>query len=168
MKRGIVLIGLFLLVLFVAPVGFCAYHHEGETDAAKFLGVYPEKAGTKLDHCSLCHSGGSYVDNKGKTVTLGSCQWCHYSYGYDGSGDILTTINAYGHDYQVNGRSISAVQAVKNVDSDGDTFSNDIEIQADRFPGDAVELVCNLLGEPDGYCCIHLAPHKSLVLQSIQ
>ena len=139
MKRGIVLIGLFLLVLFVAPAGFCAYHHEGETDASKFLAVYPEKAGTKLDHCSLCHSGGSYKDNKGKTVTLGSCQWCHYRYGYNGSGDIATTINAYGHDYQVNGRSISAVQAIKNVDSDGDTFSNDLEIQADRFPGDSTD-----------------------------
>ena len=30
-------------------------------------------------------------------------------------------------------------QAIKNMDSDGDTFSNDAEIQADRFPGDATD-----------------------------
>jgi hypothetical protein len=139
MKKGIVLMGWLLPVLFVAPAGFCAYEHEGERDAANFLAVYPEKAGTKLDHCSLCHSGGSYKDNKGKTVTLGSCQWCHYSYGYDGSGDIATTINAYGHDYQTNGRSTSAIEAIKNLDSDGDTFSNEVEIEADRFPGNSTD-----------------------------
>lgn len=139
MKKGIVLMGLLLPVLFIAPAGFCAYEHAGERDAANFLAVYPEKAGTKLDHCSLCHSGGSYVDNKGKTVTLGSCQWCHYSYGYDGSGDLTTTINAYGHDYQFNGRSTSAILAIKNLDSDGDTFANEVEIQADRYPGDSTD-----------------------------
>ncbi len=35
------------------PAGWCAYHHEGEKDAEKFLTVYPNKAGTKLDHCAL-------------------------------------------------------------------------------------------------------------------
>ena len=37
-----------------------AYHHAGEADAPIFLLAYPNKAGTKLDSCSLCHSGGSY------------------------------------------------------------------------------------------------------------
>ena len=135
MKRGIVLV-VSILGLLIAPAGFCAYHHEGETDAAKFLAVYPEKAGTKLDHCSLCHSGGTTKGSK--PATLGSCQWCHYSYGYDGlgPGGIASTMNAYGLAYQSNGRNASAVQAIKDLDSDGDTFSNDVEIQADRFPGD--------------------------------
>lgn len=38
---------------------FAAYHHEGENDASRFLGAYPDKAGTKLDNCNLCHKGGS-------------------------------------------------------------------------------------------------------------
>jgi len=139
MKSRIVLIVSLLMVLGIAPAGFCAYHHQGETDSEKFLAVYPEKAGTKLDHCSLCHSGGSYEDSRGRIVTLGSCQWCHYSYGYDGSGDIGTTMNQYGLDYQSSGRSILAVQAIKDMDSDEDTFSNDAEIQADRFPGDPTD-----------------------------
>jgi hypothetical protein len=139
MKKTMLFAGLVIVLVLTSSVGFCAYHHEGETDARNFLAVYPEKAGTKLDHCSLCHGGGSYVDNKGKTVTLGSCQWCHYSYGYDGSGNIETTMNPYGHDYQSNGRNAAAVQAIKNMDSDGDTFSNDAEIQADRFPGDPTD-----------------------------
>ena len=83
-------------IFIVAMVCYAAYHHMGEIDSGIFLSVYPDKAGTKLDSCNLCHSGGSYVDGKGKTVTLGSCQWCHYSYGYDSSGDIDSTLNSYG------------------------------------------------------------------------
>ena len=140
MKRGIVLIVSILVGLMTATAGFCAYHHEGERDAAKFLEVYPEKAGTKLDHCSLCHSGGTTTGSK--PSTLGSCQWCHYSFGYDGSGGaagLARTMNAYGLAYQSNGRDALAIQAIKNLDSDGDTFANDVEIQADRFPGDAAD-----------------------------
>ena len=82
-----------------------AYHHMGEIDSGIFLTVYPEKAGTKLDNCNTCHSGGSYVNTTGKTVALGSCQWCHYKYGYDASGDINETLNAYGKAYKNAGRS---------------------------------------------------------------
>lgn len=82
-----------LMGLFLMPaVGFPAYHHEGEKDAEKFLSAYPDKRGTKLDHCATCHAGGSY-ESKGKVTSLGSCQWCHYKYGYDASGSILETMN---------------------------------------------------------------------------
>lgn len=74
--------------------------------------VYPEKAGTKLDNCNSCHSGGSYTQGT-KTVTLGSCQWCHYKYGYDASGNIDDTLNAYGLAYKQAGRSTAGVIAIE-------------------------------------------------------
>jgi len=136
MKMKMVITGIFIAMLIFASIGFSAYHHEGEMDAAKFLEVYPDKAGTKLDHCASCHSGGAY-DKKGKMVSLGSCQWCHYSYGYDGSGNIVDTLNQYGKDYYFNGRSADAVKAIETLDSDGDGFTNKAEIEANRFPGNA-------------------------------
>jgi len=123
--------------IFVAAlVCYAAYHHMGEIDSGYFLSVYPDKAGTKLDNCNLCHSGGSYVDSKGKTVTLGSCQWCHYSYGYDASGNIDDTLNPYGMAYKTNGRNADAVNIIATADSDGDGYTNAQEIAANRYPGD--------------------------------
>ena len=53
---------LIILTLGLIPTAsFAAYHHEGEQDAGVFLTVYPDKTGTKLDSCNLCHSGGQYV-----------------------------------------------------------------------------------------------------------
>jgi hypothetical protein len=131
-------LSILLALCLLTPMGtFAAYHHEGEQDAGVFLTVYPDKAGTKLDSCNLCHSGGHYVDQKGKTVNLGSCQWCHYTYGYDKSGDISKTLNAYGVDYLSHGRNAEALEAIKSLDSDNDTYANQVEIAAIRFPGDA-------------------------------
>ncbi|MGA1840708.1 MAG: hypothetical protein ACMUIU_08800 [bacterium] len=92
MRTRFMAICIVILLLLSASIAFSAYHHAGETDSGKFLVVYPEKAGTKLDHCALCHSGGTYKDSKNRDVTLGSCQWCHYTYGYDGSGNIVDTL----------------------------------------------------------------------------
>jgi hypothetical protein len=136
MKKLILYCGPILLSFLVVSAGWCAYHHEGEKDADKFLSVYPAKTGTKLDHCALCHSGGQY-ESKGKMVSLGSCQWCHYSYGYDGAGDIADTTNQYGKDYKAAGRNTDAITAIQDLDSDGDGFSNAVEISADRFPGNS-------------------------------
>ncbi len=125
--------------LLVAQAAWAAYHHEGEKDAGKFLSVYPGKTGTKLDHCALCHTGGSYVSG-GKTVQLGSCQWCHKTYGYDGSGgaDALTaTLNTYGKAYLDANRTSAAVTAINDLDSDGDGYANAVEINAGHFPGNA-------------------------------
>ncbi|MEW6077097.1 MAG: GEGP motif-containing diheme protein [Thermodesulfobacteriota bacterium] len=127
-----------LIALLAATNGMAAYHHEGENDSSNFLGAYPGKAGTKLDQCVLCHKGGSYEGSKG-TVTLGSCQWCHYSYGYDGSGNITDTLNAYGMAYFTGGRDAEAVTNIEGLDSDGDTFTNIAEINANRYPGDATD-----------------------------
>ncbi len=130
----------FLMALCLVLIGtaaFSAYHHEGEIDSGNFIAVYPDMAGTKLDHCALCHSGGEYEKKEGVFVELGCCQWCHYSYGYDGSGNIVDTLNTYGLDYYTNGRNASAITAIEGLDSDGDGFTNKTEITAEKFPGDS-------------------------------
>ncbi|MFH0824665.1 MAG: hypothetical protein V2B18_18070, partial [Pseudomonadota bacterium] len=66
MKKGTVLVFLLLLsVALMATVGMAAYHHGGEKDSIRFIAVYPGKAGTKLDRCALCHTGGSYEAKPG-------------------------------------------------------------------------------------------------------
>jgi hypothetical protein len=139
MKQGIVAIAVFIICAAWIPAGFAAYHHEGERDSGHFLEVYPEKLGSKLDHCALCHSGGQYVDSKGRDVSVGSCQWCHYSYGYDGAGDIATTVNPFGVAYKNAGRNAAAITAIANVDSDEDEYTNSAEIQANTFPGNPAD-----------------------------
>lgn len=124
-----------MLMVFTADAGFSAYHHMGEKDSDVFRLAYPDKVGTKLDSCTLCHSGGE-VEQKGKMVNLGSCQWCHLKYGYDASGDISQTLNPYGKAFLDAGRDTAALAAIANIDSDGDTYSNENEILATRFPGD--------------------------------
>ena len=136
--RYSVLLVVLPVTLMTAQMVRSAYHHEGEKDAAIFLTAYPDKAGTKLDSCNLCHSGGSYVQS-GKTVTMGSCQWCHYKYGYDASGDINETLNAYGKAYRGAGRSTAALITIEKDDSDGDGYTNKVEIAANRYPGDATD-----------------------------
>ncbi len=127
------------LMVVALPSAFAAYHHEGEKDAGKFLSAYPEKAGTKLDHCALCHTGGSYQSG-GKTVKVGSCQWCHRTYGYDGSAGataLAATLNSYGTAYLNANRTTAAVTSINSADSDGDSYSNEAEITAGHFPGNA-------------------------------
>ena len=142
MKRshwlGIVALSLTLALSVLAlgtPVAQGAYHHMGESDSPNFVAVHPDRAGTKLDSCNLCHSGGS-TQSGGKTASVGSCQWCHQSYGYDGKGDIKSTLNSYGTAYLAYGRSAEAIAAMAGLDSDGDGYTNGEEIAATRYPGD--------------------------------
>ena len=131
----ILLLAVFGLTFFSINIVYGAYHHMGEIDSGIFLSVYTDKVGTKLDSCTVCHSGGSYQSG-GKTVSLGSCQWCHYKYGYDAHGNIDDTLNSYGMAYKGAGRNSAAVQAIDNLDSDNDGYSNKVEITATRYPGD--------------------------------
>jgi hypothetical protein len=136
MRLGKMMIWSGLMLCLLATAAWGAYHHQGEQDAAQFLTAHPDKAGSKLDHCALCHSGGSYEKN-GKSVSLGSCQWCHYSYGYDQEGNIVDTLNPYGLAYFAAGRDADAITAIGDADSDGDGHTNAAEIAANRFPGNA-------------------------------
>jgi hypothetical protein len=137
MKRGILLVLSLLMGLVLTAPAFSAYNHPGEKDSPNFLAVYPDQGGTKLDRCALCHTGGESVNKQGQPVPIGSCQWCHSSYGYDGSGNIVDTLNAYGKDYLVAGRNQEAIQSIANLDSDGDGYANGVEIAATRYPGSA-------------------------------
>jgi hypothetical protein len=123
------------LSMCIALVCYAAYTHQGEIDSPNFRASHPQTAGTKLDSCTLCHRGGSYTSG-GKTTTLGSCQWCHYTYGYNKMGKIDDTLNSYGQDYLSHGRSAAAITAIQDLDSDGDGYSNKVEIAALRYPGD--------------------------------
>ena len=136
MKRGVIVVLCLLSVCWLTDA-FSAYHHEGEIDSPQLLAAYEALAGTKLDHCATCHTGGEYVNSKDRLVSLGSCQWCHYSYGYEGTGNIIDTLNDYGKDYLVNGRDVDAVSAIAATDSDGDGYSNQDEIAALTYPGNA-------------------------------
>lgn len=133
MPKGFKIVLIIGLVMGALSL-FAAYHHQGERDSANFLKSHPAKAGGKLDHCALCHGGGQ-LERSGTKVVLGSCQWCHFKYGYDKNGPLAATLNAYGRDYLAHGRDAAAITAIAALDSDGDGFSNEVEIGADRFPG---------------------------------
>lgn len=133
---------LTLALIFIMIVAWntnvlAAYHHQGELDSDNFTALYPDKAGTKLDACNLCHSGGSYLSANGSTVTLGSCQWCHYITDYKPNNNIDQTLNPYGLAYRTAGRTRNGLEAIGTDDSDGDGYTNEEEIDAIRFPGDA-------------------------------
>jgi hypothetical protein len=137
--RAAARIGALGIMAFALSTGaHAAYHHRGEIDSGHFLDVYPSAAGTKLDSCALCHSGGRYPSG-GQAVTVGSCQWCHYAYGYDAHGNIDETLNPYGLAYKSTGRSAPALKAIEGLDSDGDGYPNKFEISTLRFPGDGAD-----------------------------
>ncbi len=138
MKKKMLVVALVMLTGMVS-LAQAAYHHEGEADSPKFVSVYPAAEGTKLDSCALCHTGGEYEKNPGQWVTVGSCQWCHLTYGYDGSGEIKETMNPYGADYNAAGRSAGAFASIDGKDSDGDGYTNRQEINALSYPGDATD-----------------------------
>lgn len=130
----------FFILLFLPALSVqAAYHHGADTDSDIALQAHPEIAGTKLDSCALCHTGGEYEKKPGLFITMGSCQWCHYSYGYDGTGDIAETLNGYGEAYLLEGKNIDAFETISAHDSDGDGFSNQEEIAAGRYPGDVLD-----------------------------
>lgn len=140
-RRGLVgivaAVGLALALGWAAPA-MAAYSHMGEQDSNAFRFVHPEVGGSKLDSCTLCHTGGSTTSG-GKTTNYGSCQWCHVKYGYDASGDITATLNLYGTAYLGAGRNRAAVTAIDKLDSDGDGYTNAVEIAALRYPGDPTD-----------------------------
>lgn len=137
MRRNSIWTAVSLIILFVAmtSIATAAYHHAGESerDAAIFLKVYPDAAGTKLDNCALCHGGGVYDG-----TTMGSCQYCHAVSGYGAVTDKYgLTLNAYGTEYASQGRTEDSLRAIEALDSDKDGFLNLAEITALRYPGDA-------------------------------
>jgi len=59
MKKLLTITGSVFMVILMVSVVLSAYHHEGEVDSPNFLAQYPLIAGSKLDHCATCHTGGN-------------------------------------------------------------------------------------------------------------
>jgi hypothetical protein len=76
------------------------------TDFALALGKYPTISGSAIGSCSLCHTGS------------------------------VPALNPYGAAYKTAGRNVAAFAVIENLDSDGDGFTNIVEINAHTFPGD--------------------------------
>jgi hypothetical protein len=132
-----ILLGAVGFILFSVNKGYSAYNHTGDIDSVNFREVYPDAVGTKLDSCTTCHRGSSKPQDP---VTYGSCQWCHYvtNYGADLSEPtLLKTLNSYGLAYNSAGRTAAALGTISGFDSDGDGFTNQVEIVALTYPGDA-------------------------------
>jgi hypothetical protein len=102
--------------------------HVSDADANNFVNVYKDAVGTRLDDCVLCHGGGSIPGSKGMTP-VNACDYCHFIHSKDSS--MALTLNA-------SGAASDAVAAIKNADSDGDSYSNDTEIKQFYFPGDSL------------------------------
>jgi len=119
--------------------------HEGDIDMNNFAFAYPDIVGTRLDDCQTCHTGGEAIESDGggstELVYFNPCSWCHLI-PFDSDvieGTPLSyqdTLNPYGLAYKNAGRTVVALQGIEDDDSDSDTYSNIIEIDANRYPGD--------------------------------
>jgi hypothetical protein len=57
----------------------------------------------------------------------GNCTVCHTG---------IPALNSYGSDFKNHGKNQAALTAIESLDSDGDGFSNKVEIDAGTYPGD--------------------------------
>ncbi|UCD48019.1 MAG: Ig-like domain-containing protein, partial [Deltaproteobacteria bacterium] len=109
-KGRAVAISLSMTVCVVAvmlAVGGTAYSN---TDILGSFNTEYTTAGTALDDCTTCHTSGS---------------------SFNLYGSAIDTAGGRGTD-----AGLAAIQAVEGDDSDGDTFTNIVEINALTFPGD--------------------------------
>jgi hypothetical protein len=109
--------------------------HENDKDSNNICSAYPAIVGTRLDDCQTCHVGK--MDTVKNEQTTNACDYCHelMVYGTDKGRTFAETLNAYGTDYSKNGRTLEAIEKIKNLDSDGDGFANDKEIKELKYPG---------------------------------
>ena len=115
--------------------------HASDTDINNFVKAYPHTVGTRLDDCQTCHRGGEVTGDRG-VVTANPCDYCHFVIhppeGWTGlPASFSETLNPYGTAYDDAGRNGPALEAIAGLDSDGDDFDNDEEIDDLRYPGDA-------------------------------
>jgi hypothetical protein len=129
--------------------------HENDLDITNFIRRYPNAAGTRLDDCQTCHRAGvAGTDTEREFSPCGYCHLLQYpnpKYQTGVPADYTSTLNAFGIAYEKAGRTFEALAGIGKLDSDGDGFSNEAEIAASRYPGDAASRP----GQP-------LAPYVSL------
>lgn len=124
-------------LLLPAAVVFAAYSTHTEQDSGLFMKTFQNLRGTNLDGCDTCHVRitAPPPGEKGETAAvLSSCDSCHIitDYGHK-AGE---TLNAFGRDYMKAGRDAAAFEAIGELDSDGDKWSNSAELKALTNPGD--------------------------------
>jgi hypothetical protein len=120
--------------------------HENDLDMNYFVNAHRNTLGTRLDDCQTCHTGGTFTYDSGgqtRTVFKNACDYCHLIHHPDPDGfnepqptAYAQTLNPYGVDYKAAGRNQAAVRAIAAQDSDGDGFSNQVEIDDLKYPGD--------------------------------
>jgi hypothetical protein len=128
---SVLVLAVFYTVSASTPALAAYSSHQNDQDVNNFLGVYPFAKSTKLDDCSLCHPG---------SPTSGSCDYCHKTYKLQPPHGQVP-LNLFGQAYKnpggaIPGRTVDALRAIENADSDGDGKTNLEEIQALTFPGD--------------------------------
>ncbi|HLA40168.1 MAG TPA: hypothetical protein VJ417_09230, partial [Candidatus Glassbacteria bacterium] len=113
--------------------------HATDPDMNHFVSIYPSTAGTLLDDCQTCHTGGD-VTFGGKSGFRNACDFCHYIPFPDSAATgqpstYAQTLNGFGLAYKHAGRNREAIEAIAELDSDGDGYSNEAEISDGRYPG---------------------------------
>ncbi len=125
------------VLLLPAMAVIAAYSTHTEKDSGLFMSTFQHLRGTNLDGCDACHvriTASPQGEKDGKAVFLSSCDSCHIVTDYGRkTGD---SINAFGHDYMKAGRNAAAFDAIGELDSDGDKWSNSAELKAGTNPGD--------------------------------
>lgn len=116
--------------------------HASDRDNNNLVSVYPKIYGTRLDDCQTCHRGQPVIDDKANTVNPNPCSYCHYIIHPPAGWTNLPTkmyqtLNQFGLDYKMYGRSEAALRKIADLDSDGDGFTNKEEILDLRYPGSA-------------------------------
>jgi hypothetical protein len=126
------------VVAMLSPLYSAYKGHADNRDMAAVLSVYPALKGTPADSCATCHVSGVVRDqaSSGGMRRDSHCDYCHAVF-VRGKGDVRQTLNRFALDYLAAGRSTEAVRALASKDSDGDGFTNEVELQKGTNPGDA-------------------------------
>ncbi|MBN2652087.1 MAG: hypothetical protein JXR63_06865 [Spirochaetales bacterium] len=131
-----------------------------DLDAVAFVTAFPDKKGSRLDDCQLCHTGGDVMEEgEDEALTLDQCSFCHTLALKDiewqnvvsgAPANYYETLNPYGKAY-ANNRTAPSSKNTKDtiysyaytlkyvigeMDSDNDKSNNNAEINADTYPGD--------------------------------
>jgi hypothetical protein len=119
--------------------------HENDKDSNNICQAYPKIVGTRLDDCQTCHVGK--MDTVKNEQTTNACDYCHelMVQGAGGGKTFADTLNSFGTDYLKNGRTLEAINKIKTLDSDGDSYTNDQEINELKYPGSNL----SKLGQPN-------------------
>jgi len=118
--------------------------HENDQDSNNFVRAFSGTQATRLDDCQTCHRAGANDGNSDPTrikIVTNVCAHCHLlewpdsTYTVDVPTNYYDTLNDFGKAYMNGGRSVAALTAIADQDSDGDGFTNVEEIADNRFPG---------------------------------